>query len=315
MSDPQNRVLRDRFESDDIEEVRARWDVTFPGAQPLLSDAGDDFWYAQTFAGDATLQIIEQYVRASIAVESDLLPFVTIAWASRGETDFTDGSSRMPISDPMFWSGNRPYGGVARRAEVHSVTIAADTFLDRSSKMLGRDFALPDEMTPGSGPGVRAVPSPRRLLLLAGEVLGEAAAASPLIRAAALDTVIASVFAIFALEEPSRARTAAPRALRRAIDFMDQHVGQPITVVDVAAEAGLSVRALQDQFGSVLGTTPMSYLRRLRLEGVRTDLLVGDSSFESVTEAARRWGFRHAGRFSSEYARAFGELPRETLGR
>ena len=43
MSDPQNRVLRDRFESDDIEEVRARWDVTFPGAQPLLSDAGGGY--------------------------------------------------------------------------------------------------------------------------------------------------------------------------------------------------------------------------------------------------------------------------------
>lgn len=315
MSASPSPVSRSRFESSDIAEVKARWDVTFPGAQPLLSNAGDDFWYAQTFAGDATLQIIEQYVRASIAVESDPLPFVTIAWASQGETDFTDGTRRMPISDPMFWSGNRPYSGVARRADVHSVTITADAFVDRSSKMLGHDFVLPEAMTPGAGPGTRSVPSPRRLLLLAGEVLGEHAAASPLIRTAAVDTVIATVFAIFGLDEPAGARTTAPRALRRAIDYMDQHVGEPITVVDVAADVGLSVRSLQNQFSAAMGTTPTTYLRRLRLEGARTDLLVGDSSFESVTAVAQRWGFRHAGRFASDYARQFGELPRETLRR
>ncbi|BDI23704.1 helix-turn-helix transcriptional regulator [Herbiconiux sp. L3-i23] len=307
-------VVRSRFESSDIAEVTARWDVTFPGAKPLLSDTGDDFWYGQTFAGDETLQVIEQEVRASIATRTDQLPFVTIGWASRGETQTSDGLTTMPMSDPVYWSGVRPYDTVARRADVHSVTIMSDVFVDRSSKMLGRDFELPPATIAGSGPGTRLAPSPRRLLMLAGEVVGEQAVASPLIRAAALDTVIAAIFVIFQLEEPSGSRHRAPRAIRAALDYMDQQSGEPITVNDVAAHAGLSLRSLQDQFRSVLETTPGAYLRRLRLEGARADLLIGDRSFESVAAVAQRWGFRHPGRFSSDYSRAFGELPRETLG-
>jgi AraC-like DNA-binding protein len=307
-------VMRSRFESSDIAEVKARWDLTFPGAQPLLSDAGDDFWYGQTFAGDETLQVVEQDVRASIAAQTDQLPFVTIGWASRGETETSDGLTTMSMSDPVYWSGIRPYDTVARRADVHSVTIMSDTFVDRSSNMLGRDFELPPATLAGAGPGTHLVPSPRRLLMLAGEVVGEQAVASPLIRAAALDTVIAAVFVIFHLEEPSGSRSAVPRAIRAALDYMDEHAGEAITVTDVAAHVGLSVRSLQDRFHSVLETTPTAYLRRLRLEGARADLLIGDRSFESVGAVAQRWGFRHLGRFSNDYSRVFGELPRQTLG-
>ncbi|WFU05507.1 helix-turn-helix transcriptional regulator (plasmid) [Rhizobium sp. CB3171] len=88
----------------------------------------------------------------------------------------------------------------------------------------------------------------------------------------------------------------------------------PITITDMAAAAGVSVRALQINFRRFLNVTPMAYLRQLRLDGARQDLLTATPS-ATVSEIARRWGFIHQGRFSQEYRAAFGVLPKYDLGR
>lgn len=77
----------------------------------------------------------------------------------------------------------------------------------------------------------------------------------------------------------------------------------------------VSVRSLQEGFRRSLDTTPVAYLRRVRLEKARDELTAAEPGTTSVTEVATRWGFVHLGRFSSTYARAFGERPSETLRR
>ena len=62
-----------------------------------------------------------------------------------------------------------------------------------------------------------------------------------------------------------------------------------------------------------LGTTPMAYLRRLRLEKTRHELSTAEPGAVSVTNVATRRGFVHLGRFAAAYSRAFGETPSETL--
>ena len=57
----------------------------------------------------------------------------------------------------------------------------------------------------------------------------------------------------------------------------------------------------------------MRYLRDLRLKRVRAELESGKS--RRVHDSALRWGFVHAGRFSLEYRRRFGESPSATLAR
>ncbi|AVA24345.1 AraC family transcriptional regulator [Rhizobium sp. NXC24] len=112
----------------------------------------------------------------------------------------------------------------------------------------------------------------------------------------------------------SRVQTIAPRQLRRALEFARAHIAMPITITDMAAAAGVSVRALQINFRRFLNVTPMAYLRQLRLDGARQDLLTATPS-ATVSEIARRWGFIHLGRFSQEYRTAFGVLPKYDLGR
>ncbi|MQW85503.1 helix-turn-helix transcriptional regulator [Sinorhizobium saheli] len=109
-------------------------------------------------------------------------------------------------------------------------------------------------------------------------------------------------------------RTIAPRQVRRALEFARAHAAMPITISDMAAAAGVSVRALQANFRRFLNATPMAYLRQLRLEGAHHDIVNAHPS-ATVAEIARRWGFMHLGRFSQEYRATFGVVPSADLAR
>jgi len=87
-----------------------------------------------------------------------------------------------------------------------------------------------------------------------------------------------------------------------------------LSIADIAAEVGASVRALQAGFREWRQSTPMTELRRIRLQRVREALLEPDETTE-VTDVALRWGFVHLGRFSAAYKTAFGEAPGITLRR
>lgn len=108
---------------------------------------------------------------------------------------------------------------------------------------------------------------------------------------------------------------ARPVAVRRAVDFIESRPEMPLTVGDIADAAGVGVRALQEGFRASVGTTPMRYLRDVRLAHVRQELLEADGEAEGVTEIAYRWGFSHLGRFSSQYREMYGEPPSGTLHR
>ena len=106
----------------------------------------------------------------------------------------------------------------------------------------------------------------------------------------------------------------APSAVRRAGAFMDAHAGSPVTVVEVAEAAGVSVRALQYAFRSHYGMTPTSYLRRVRLERAHRQLETADpAGGMTVAEAARRWGWANQAKFAAAYRAQYGVPPSHTL--
>jgi AraC-like DNA-binding protein len=115
-----------------------------------------------------------------------------------------------------------------------------------------------------------------------------------------------------ALRQLPRAQGALP--VRRAREFLHAHVQAgghgDVALSDVARHAGLGVRALGEAFRRELGVSPMRYLRQLRLDRARLDLLSGRCS---VTEAATRWGFWNLGDFARYYRQRHGELPRAAM--
>ncbi|WP_448006013.1 helix-turn-helix transcriptional regulator [Agromyces bauzanensis] len=114
--------------------------------------------------------------------------------------------------------------------------------------------------------------------------------------------------------ETSDGDVGGSAVVRRAIDFMHGHIAEPITMTDVAKAAFITARGLHAAFTRERGETPMQYLRRIRLDAVRADLLTGGSD-ATVAAVARRWGFAHLPRFAAQYRGAFDERPSETLRR
>ena len=104
-----------------------------------------------------------------------------------------------------------------------------------------------------------------------------------------------------------------PPLLRRAVAFIQDNAQMDIGLRDIAAAVGVTPRSVQYTFRRHLGTTPLEYLRRIRLDRAHRDLQLADPSVDTVTAIAGRWGFSHAGRFSIAYRQVFGTKPSRTL--
>lgn len=105
-----------------------------------------------------------------------------------------------------------------------------------------------------------------------------------------------------------------PAASRRAADYMHSHAGRPLTLTGIAEQAGITPRALQHAFRRHYGTTPMAYLRQIRLERAHQDLqAAGPSAGDTVAAIARRWGWAHPGHFAAVYRQRYGVRPGRTL--
>ncbi|MFF0904895.1 UNVERIFIED_CONTAM: helix-turn-helix domain-containing protein [Kocuria sp. CPCC 205316] len=143
---------------------------------------------------------------------------------------------------------------------------------------------------------------------------------SPLIRAEAsrsLATVLLHTFPGSFLdrnETVAGQSRPAPAGVRRAVAFIEEHVAADIGPADIAAAARMSVRGLQAAFRRELDTTPMAYLRAVRLDAVHRELLAADPTAGSTVEAvALHWGFTHRGRFAAAYRDRHGQAPATTL--
>lgn len=106
--------------------------------------------------------------------------------------------------------------------------------------------------------------------------------------------------------------TVMPKHIRLIESYLHEHADQVIRVEDLAALSQISVRSLYAGFKAYCGISPMHYLRQIRLDRARKDLMDRADATCSVAEVALRWGF-HQGRFSAEYRQRFGETPGQTL--
>lgn len=112
------------------------------------------------------------------------------------------------------------------------------------------------------------------------------------------------------LESGNRPR---PAYISRAQEYIRMNVGEAIGPEEIAAAVEVSTRTLFAGFKTYLNTTPMRYLKDLRLDLVREKLIDLGPRQASVTTVAMDYGFLHLGHFCAAYKQRFGELPRETL--
>ena len=107
---------------------------------------------------------------------------------------------------------------------------------------------------------------------------------------------------------------ATATTLTRAIAFIETNPDIDISITDIARAAHVTVRAVQLAFRRGLDTTPMTYLRRVRLDRAHQQLRDADThDGTTITQVAARWGFAAASRFTALYRQVYGQPPSQTL--
>jgi AraC-like DNA-binding protein len=161
-------------------------------------------------------------------------------------------------------------------------------------------------------------PFRRAVQLLVGELNDPGSQISPLMSRSIADLVMNALL----LHQPHNHSGLLeapggdlPACLREAQTFMHSHLGEEITVADIARSAEVSVRTLEEVFQRAVGVSPMTAFRELRLARAHDDLSTAAPESTTVAQVANRWGFRHQGRFAIEYRRAYGMSPSAQLRR
>jgi AraC-like DNA-binding protein len=134
-----------------------------------------------------------------------------------------------------------------------------------------------------------------------------------------LEQALTSTF-LAASEHPYRdqleGRTAgaAPWQVRRAEAYIAANWDKPLEIETLAEVTGASVRSIFRAFKQSRGYTPFEFAKRVRLSHARR-MLEDSESAGSVTSVAFACGFSDLGRFSKDFAQAYGERPSDVLKR
>jgi transcriptional regulator GlxA family with amidase domain len=90
------------------------------------------------------------------------------------------------------------------------------------------------------------------------------------------------------------------------LSWAREHLDAPLTVEDLAEQAGMSSRHFARAFIAETGTTPSKAVERLRIEVARQRV---QSSSEAIERVAQTTGFRDPERMRRAFIRAFGQPP------
>lgn len=94
--------------------------------------------------------------------------------------------------------------------------------------------------------------------------------------------------------------------INAALQWMHTHYAEPFSVSRMAGEVAMSVSAFHHQFKALTGSSPVQYLKSVRLHKARA-LIVDEGAGAAI--AASSVGYESASQFSREFKRFFGASP------
>ena len=99
--------------------------------------------------------------------------------------------------------------------------------------------------------------------------------------------------------------------IARVLKHIHTAYASPLSAEDMARKAGMSVSAFHHSFKLVTASSPLQYLKRIRLDHARR-LMAHDGY--NAGSAARAVGYESPSQFSREFKRLFGVTPVEDAG-
>ena len=181
--------------------------------------------------------------------------------------------------------------------------------------MLGEMLLEMDELPPPVGPTPRGISSTPMTEELGGAVIRLLECLkSPLdSRMLGRQTVREIVYRVLLGEQGGALRALASRddhfaRIARVLKHVHAEYARPLSVEELARKAGMSVAAFHHYFKLVTASSPLQYLKRIRLDHARR--LMAHDGYNAGT-AARAVGYESPSQFSREFKRLFGVTPVE----
>ena len=106
---------------------------------------------------------------------------------------------------------------------------------------------------------------------------------------------------------------ATRRIARCAQDYIEANYRDIVRIAELCRATHVGVRTLQRHFSEYFDMTISDYVKAVRLNAARRQLVNADANEATVHDIAVRSGFTHLGRFSVDFRTRFGEYPRTTL--
>jgi AraC-like DNA-binding protein len=290
----------------------------------LLSDP-ETFFVTQRAGGYGPVIVAENRIDADMDINCGALRStyrVNVPWSGHFESthrgsSLIAGPGTAVLYQPEGDAGSRWVAG----SRLLSVRIDRRVVEDALSDTLGRQLTSQIDFTSCISTGSAITDSWVNMLSLFAEQLfrADSVLTQPMVGLPFVDSLVHGL--LLAAEHPYRsvvageAQIIGPRPIRTAVEVIEEEAHLPLTVSAIAARCHVSVRALQQDFRRYVGTSPMAYLREVRLRRAHQSLLESDPSVTSVASVAYQWGFTNFGRFAAAHTARYDEPPAATLRR
>ncbi|MFN6017305.1 MAG: helix-turn-helix domain-containing protein [Verrucomicrobiota bacterium] len=245
--------------------------------------------------------------------------FWEIVMVTRGTGLMVFGSKPLPIKlGDVFVIGRDQEHAYRETHSLDIINIAFDpAYIGSVHPVLGdwmsKDalFAVGPRWHPGESPGeclhlgpsefARALDLVQRL-----EAELESASAEARVAAFAYFLLLVTLLRRHCLPREATGDAAPGTRVGRAVEFIENHFAEPITIDDIAACSHVSRRHFFRLFEQAVGLAPMEYLKKVRLQKAAAMLLTTKAN---VTEVAFACGFNDSNYFSSLYHKEYGMSP------
>jgi len=126
------------------------------------------------------------------------------------------------------------------------------------------------------------------------------------------DDILSSIIYSIVTTDNSSNRAERQLAARLAKEFMIENKKKQIAILDICEAVGTTERTLHLGFKELYGISPKAFMKNLRLNYVRKELMQAEPG-STVIDVAYKWNFYHLSRFAKSYYQMFNEYPSETL--
>lgn len=105
----------------------------------------------------------------------------------------------------------------------------------------------------------------------------------------------------------ARRAFAVGNEIARTIDYLANHLNEPVTIDDMADHVGMSRAVFHRRFKEATTMSPIQFVKSMRLNHAAMKIAEG----KTVSEAAWDVGYQSSSQFSREFKRMYGQSPRQ----